>query len=126
MTKDDALDLTGAYAMDALDQEEREAFRRHCAECPECARETVRHQEAAAWLALAASRPPPECLKVRVLAEAARTPQFPPLPPADAATPPAGGGSAGDGTSGGGTAGGGASAVADDAGDCYVAREPVV
>ncbi|MEU0057893.1 zf-HC2 domain-containing protein [Streptomyces sp. NPDC006334] len=126
MTKDDAIDLTGAYAMDALDPEEREAFRRHCAECPECARETVRHQEAAAWLALAASRPPPECLKVRVLAEAARTPQFPPLPPADDATPPAGGGSAGDGTSGGGTAGGGGGAVADDAGDCYVAREPVV
>jgi anti-sigma factor RsiW len=78
MTTDDAHDLTGAYAVYALDREEREAFRRHCADCPDCARETVRQQEAAAWLALAAARTPPPRLKVRVLAEVARTPQLPP------------------------------------------------
>ncbi|MFF3848233.1 zf-HC2 domain-containing protein [Streptomyces sp. NPDC002328] len=111
MMKDDANDLTGAYAMDGLDEEERQAFRRHCAECPECADEAGRHQEAAAWLALAVARTPPECLKVRVLAEAARTPQFPPSPPA------------GEGTS---PAGGGASTVADDPGDCYVASGPAL
>jgi anti-sigma factor RsiW len=79
MTTDDAHDLTAAYALDALDREEREAFRRHCADCPGCAGETARQQEAATWLALAAARTPPTPLKVRVLAEAARTPQLPPV-----------------------------------------------
>ncbi|MDN0199216.1 zf-HC2 domain-containing protein [Streptomyces sp. S.PNR 29] len=78
MTTDDAHDLTAAYALDALDREEREVFRRHYADCPGCARETARHQEAATWLALAAARTPPARLKPRVLAEAARSSQLPP------------------------------------------------
>lgn len=83
MTADshDAHDLAGAYAVNALTQEEREAFRRHLADCPDCPDETLRHQEAAGWLALAAAGTPPPRLKERVLAEAARTPQLPPTPP---------------------------------------------
>ncbi|MFG2134303.1 anti-sigma factor domain-containing protein [Streptomyces sp. NPDC048751] len=76
MTTNDAHDLAGAYAAGALDRREREAFRRHVADCPDCAHETARQQEAAAWLALATARTPPPRLKERVLAEAARTPQF--------------------------------------------------
>ncbi|MEV6996693.1 anti-sigma factor [Streptomyces sp. NPDC093982] len=83
MTADshDAHDLAGAYAVNALTREEREAFRRHVADCPDCAHETLRQQEAAGWLALAAARTPPPRLKERVLAEVARTPQLPPKPP---------------------------------------------
>ncbi|MFE5813382.1 anti-sigma factor domain-containing protein [Streptomyces sp. NPDC056479] len=77
----DPHDLAGAYAVDALTQEEREAFRRHLADCPDCAREIARQQEAAAWLALAAARTPPPGLKERVLAEVARTSQIPVTPP---------------------------------------------
>ncbi|WP_406195084.1 anti-sigma factor [Streptomyces sp. NBC_01017] len=83
MTADshDAHDLAGAFAVDALTREEREAFRRHLADCADCAHETLRQQEAAGWLALAAARTPPPRLKERVLAEVARTPQLPPKPP---------------------------------------------
>lgn len=77
MTTDDPHDLAGAYAVDALDEEEREAFRRHCAGCPDCAREIARHQEVATWLGLAAAGTPPPGLRERVLAGAARTPQRP-------------------------------------------------
>lgn len=84
MSTDDPHDLAGAYAADALTREEREAFRRHVADCPDCAHETARQQEAAAWLALAAARTPPPSLKERVLAEVARTPQFPPTLPGQA------------------------------------------
>ncbi|MFG2550101.1 anti-sigma factor domain-containing protein [Streptomyces sp. NPDC048581] len=77
MNTADPHDLAGAYSADALTREDREAFRRHIADCPDCAHETARQQEAAAWLALAAARTPPPRLKERVLAEAARTPQLP-------------------------------------------------
>lgn len=80
----DPHDLAGAYAADALTPQEREAFRRHLADCPECAQETARHQEAAAWLALAAARTPPPRLKERVLAEVARIRQIPPTLPGQA------------------------------------------
>ncbi|GCB45388.1 anti-sigma factor [Streptomyces sp. NL15-2K] len=77
MTTADPHDLAGAYAADALSREEWVAFRRHVAACPDCAHETARQQEAAAWLALAAARTPPPRLKERVLAEVARSPQYP-------------------------------------------------
>ncbi|MER7482643.1 anti-sigma factor [Streptomyces sp. NPDC126510] len=83
-TSDDSHDLTGAYAADALSRDERERFRRHVADCPDCAHETARQQEAAAWLALAVARTPPPSLKKRVLGEAARASQFPPGPPPQA------------------------------------------
>ncbi|MGW0702231.1 anti-sigma factor [Streptomyces sp. NPDC002867] len=84
MNPADPHDLAGAYAADAVTREEREAFRRHVVGCPDCAHETARQQEAAAWLALAAARTPPPRLKERVLSEAARTPQFPPTLPGQA------------------------------------------
>jgi anti-sigma-K factor RskA len=77
VTTADPHDLAGAYAANALTREEWEGFRRHVADCPDCAHETARQQEAAAWLALAAARTPPSRLKERVLAEVARSPQFP-------------------------------------------------
>ncbi|MFC5213313.1 anti-sigma factor domain-containing protein [Streptomyces coerulescens] len=72
----DAHDLAGAFAVDALTREEREAFLRHAADCADCAHEVAQHQQTATWLALAAARTPPPDLKDRVLAEVARTPQL--------------------------------------------------
>lgn len=84
MKTDDPHDLTGAYAADALSREDRERFRRHIVDCPDCAHEAARQQEAASWLALAVTRTPPPELKEHVLAEAARAPQFPPELPEEA------------------------------------------
>ncbi|MFE9018031.1 anti-sigma factor domain-containing protein [Streptomyces sp. NPDC007808] len=84
MTTADPHDLAGAYAVNALTREEWEKFRRHMAGCSDCAHETARQQEAAAWLALATARAAPPHLKERVLAEVARAPQFPSTSPTQA------------------------------------------
>ncbi|MFF6780688.1 anti-sigma factor domain-containing protein [Streptomyces sp. NPDC012510] len=81
MTTDDPHDFAGAYALDALGPEERDTFRRHCAQCPDCAREIALHQEVAARLAMAVADTSPPGLRERVLAEAARTPQLPAAAP---------------------------------------------
>lgn len=71
--------LSGAYAIDALDEEERAAFEEHLAVCSDCRAEVTGLREAAARLpALSATNPPPE-LADRVLAGVRRTR---PLPPA--------------------------------------------
>ena len=44
--------LSGAYAVDALDDLERAAFERHLAECPECRAEVDSLREAASLLGL--------------------------------------------------------------------------
>ena len=43
--------LSGAYAVDALDDLERAAFERHLAECAECQAEVASLREAAAMIA---------------------------------------------------------------------------
>ncbi|WP_020500231.1 anti-sigma factor [Sciscionella marina] len=73
--------LTGAYALDALDDLERASFERHLAECPDCAREVREFQETAARLGAAAAVTTPQRLRERVLAEVARTRQFSPAGP---------------------------------------------
>ena len=44
--------LVGAYAVDAIDEQERSAFELHLAECPECQAEVASLQEAATQLSL--------------------------------------------------------------------------
>lgn len=67
MTTTDLHRLTGAHALDALSDDEGEAFERHLAECEACAQETAELRETAARLGLAvAVRPAPE-LRARVL-----------------------------------------------------------
>ena len=53
--------LVGAYAVDAIDEQERSAFELHLAECPECQAEVASLREAAEQLSLmseTAPRPP--------------------------------------------------------------------
>lgn len=71
--------LAGAYAMDALDGQDRARFERHLERCEECTREVAGLHEATARLAGAAAVRPPEALKQLLLAETARTRQLPPV-----------------------------------------------
>lgn len=67
--------LVGAYALDAVDDEERRLVDRHLEECPSCEREVAELREAASRLADATLAEPPPGLRERVLAAARRTDQ---------------------------------------------------
>lgn len=70
--------LSGAYAVDAVDDLERAMFERHLAQCGTCRAEVDSLREAGALLAETSAVAPPDALRSRVLAgiEAVR-----PLPP---------------------------------------------
>ena len=70
--------LTGAYAVDALDDLERARFERHLDECDDCRFEVAELRETAALLADSVSMAPPAGLRDSVLAGIA---QVRPLPP---------------------------------------------
>jgi anti-sigma-K factor RskA len=74
--------LSGAYAVDALDDLERARFERHLAECPDCAAEVASLQEAAALLALSVGTGPSAAMRSRVLAEISTVRPLPPTAPA--------------------------------------------
>ena len=67
--------LTGAYALDAVDDAERDRIRRHLARCPACAQEARSLREAATRMALAAAEPPPPQLREKVMAAVVQTRQ---------------------------------------------------
>jgi anti-sigma-K factor RskA len=71
--------LTGAYAVDALDADERARFERHLAGCDACQDEVRGLRETAARLGAATAIVPPPGMRPRVLAAAARTRQLPPV-----------------------------------------------
>ena len=68
---EDLHDLVAPYALDALDDDERERFERHLRECEQCRTQLAELQGAAAALAYAESREPPPELRQRIL-DAAR------------------------------------------------------
>jgi anti-sigma-K factor RskA len=68
----DVHDLTAAYALDALDSDERESYETHLAQCAQCQRELASLGETASALAFGiASPPPPAHLRERILKTAA-------------------------------------------------------
>jgi anti-sigma-K factor RskA len=71
-------DLADAYALDALDDADRERFERHLRTCPACADDVRRYTEIATALAMAVAAEPPPALRERVLAAATVTRQLPP------------------------------------------------
>ena len=77
--RDDLHVLTGSYALDALDDQEREEFERHLQHCPSCDAEVRGLRETAARIAMASAVAPPTRMEQRVLAAAYRTRQLPPL-----------------------------------------------
>lgn len=76
----DVHELSGAYALHALDQHEAARFDRHLAGCAACREEVRTLRDAAADLGAAEPRQPPPALRRRVLAAAARTEQLGPAP----------------------------------------------
>lgn len=73
--------LIGPYIVDALDDQEREAFEAHLQECESCAEELVMLVEVPALLASSVATPVPAGLRASVLAEVDRTPQDHPVRP---------------------------------------------
>jgi anti-sigma-K factor RskA len=64
-------DLTAAYALDALEPQERREFEQHLAGCERCRDELAGLQEAAGALAFAVDAPPPPpALRQRILEQA--------------------------------------------------------
>lgn len=71
--------MVGAYALDALDDDERAEFEAHVDRCPECTDELVGFLETASRLGATTEGAPPAHLRGQVLAAATRTPQERPV-----------------------------------------------
>lgn len=77
-------ELAGAYALDALSDEERRFFTRHLDECAACRQEVDELHATAALLGGETEQTPPPGMRNRVLAQVAATPQVRNEPPAHA------------------------------------------
>jgi anti-sigma-K factor RskA len=71
--------LAGAYALDALDDDEREVFEQHLRTCAECAQEVRGLRETAAELSHLNEVNPPPQLRAAVLGAVAQSRPLPPL-----------------------------------------------
>ncbi|WP_328664802.1 anti-sigma factor [Streptomyces sp. NBC_00328] len=78
MTPVDLHTLTGAYALHALADDERERFERHAADCADCTREVRELSATAARLGLAVTASPGPALKDRVMRRITTVRQEPP------------------------------------------------
>lgn len=76
---DDLSVLAGAYALDALDDDERAVFEEHLRDCPECAEEVRGLHNAAAELSQLTQAVPPPQLRAAVLGAVAQSRPLPPL-----------------------------------------------
>ena len=76
---DDIHALSGAYAVDALDDVERARFERHLAGCSACQAEVESLVAAASELSVLTEVAPPASLRAKVLAEIATVRPLPPL-----------------------------------------------
>ncbi len=77
MTDDDHA-LSGAYAVDAVDDLDRARFEQHLATCPECRAEVASLRAAATELSSLAPVTPPERLRVQVLRDITAVRPLPP------------------------------------------------
>ncbi|MEE1815855.1 anti-sigma factor [Streptomyces sp. SP18ES09] len=79
--------LAAAYALDALDPAERDAFVAHLAHCEDCRWDVAEFEATAARLAGAAAQDPPPALKQLTLTAIDGVRQLPPEVPAPGSTP---------------------------------------
>jgi anti-sigma-K factor RskA len=84
---DDRHALAGAYALDAVNDEERAEFEQHLADCADCRAEVADLRAAGAELSASASTPPPAQLREQVLRQIASVPQLPRTEPTTTVTP---------------------------------------
>ena len=73
--------LAGAYAVNAVTDEERRSFETHLDQCADCSAEVAELRAAAATLASDVELPPPPALRASVLAAVSQTRQLSPLQP---------------------------------------------
>jgi anti-sigma-K factor RskA len=73
--------LSGAYAVDALDDDERAEFEQHLAVCADCRAEVASFRETAALMSDAESETPPESLRAGVLSGISHVRPLPPEAP---------------------------------------------
>jgi anti-sigma-K factor RskA len=71
--------LTGAYALDAVDDIERARFEQHLAECEDCRTEVASLREAASLLSETTLATPPPALRESVLAGISQVRPLPPI-----------------------------------------------
>ena len=74
--------LSGAYALDAVTDEERESFERHMAGCEACQAEVLSLRETAAVMSDLTSEEPPPALRASILDAIGDVRQLPPPAPA--------------------------------------------
>jgi len=86
MSEQDVHKLTGAYAVDALDELERARFEQHLSGCEDCRAEVAELLETAALLAETTATPPPASLRESVLAGISQVRPLPPELPRPAET----------------------------------------
>src|SRR3954468_13569720 len=84
---DEFSDLLGAYALDAVDPQEREEIERHLTTCPRCRAEVAEHREVAALLSQSGA-PAPDGVWDRIAPVLA--PPAPPMRMTVAESPPPG------------------------------------
>jgi anti-sigma-K factor RskA len=78
VTADDQHTLTGAYALDALDDNERRMFEEHLETCADCPAEVAEFAATTAYLGTAVALQPPPQLRDRVLTQIRQVRQLPP------------------------------------------------
>ncbi|MFV0126238.1 anti-sigma factor domain-containing protein [Streptomyces sp. HMX112] len=78
---------SGAYALNALPDDERAEFERHLRDCPACAQEVRELSATAARLGTAVASAPPAAMKQQVLAQITTVRQLPPTMAPGAITP---------------------------------------
>ncbi len=76
---DSVHDLAAAYALDAIDGDERARFEAHYPTCPTCRREVEEFTATATLLALSEAVEPPAALKDAVMDQVRSTRQHPPI-----------------------------------------------
>lgn len=79
--------LAGAYALDALTDDDRAEFEEHLDQCTDCRTEVDEFLATSARIGAAVATAPPDGLKDRVLADVAATRQRPPVPKRSRADP---------------------------------------
>lgn len=84
--------LSGAYAVDALDDVERAEFERHLEQCPECQDEVASLRAAAVELSHGSSATPPTALRASVLRQISTVRPLPPVTPTGTSAQADGGG----------------------------------
>jgi anti-sigma factor RsiW len=75
--------LVGLYVVDALDDDERDRFHAHLADCPACQQEVAEFQATTGRLSQLMAERPPESVRAAIMARVASTPQEAAAPPPD-------------------------------------------